>query len=240
MAARGAGCGSRGWLAAVSAGRFRLAAGLADHPNGFSSPRVTHPAASHIPTPRRMGPTSLSRSHRAFSLGAITSTASPAHTAGTYSIYIPIAVYKGTLELSPPHQYLWQARTPAQRCRGRCGAELGAAHHALLAEQTKAPPEPPRCLPVPPHRPSHRLWGRSQPVHKLISTPAALAGMCKACAGANDGGGRGCAGSGCPGLIPTRGQDGTLRHPLPAESLRGVTPTLISPAGESLAGQGQD
>lgn len=37
--------------------------------------------------------------------------------------------------LSPPHQYLWQARTPAQLCRGRCRAELGAAHRALLREQ---------------------------------------------------------------------------------------------------------
>lgn len=47
------------WLAAVSAGRFRLAVGLADSPNRFMTPGVTHPAASHLPTLCRMDPTSL-------------------------------------------------------------------------------------------------------------------------------------------------------------------------------------
>lgn len=61
---------------------------------------------------------------------------SPAHTAGTYSIYIPITVCKGTLVLSPPHQYLWQARTPAWLCRGRSGA--GCSTPVLPEEQTKA------------------------------------------------------------------------------------------------------
>lgn len=47
------------WPTAVSAGRFRLAAGLANSPKSFVTPEVPHLAASHLPTPRRMDPTSL-------------------------------------------------------------------------------------------------------------------------------------------------------------------------------------
>lgn len=47
------------WLAAVSAGRFRLTAGLADSPNRFVTPGVIHPATTHLPTQHRMDPIAL-------------------------------------------------------------------------------------------------------------------------------------------------------------------------------------
>lgn len=141
----GSGLGEQRPLSAVPGGRFRaccrygrFAQQLWD-PRGYS-PSPFPPPAGRIPPPPVRPPCIQPRCPAPTRL-------SPAHTAGTRRIYIPNAVQKGTLAPSPPHQYLRQARTPAQLCRGRRGAELGATHPAPRGQPTKAPSEPPRCLP---------------------------------------------------------------------------------------------
>lgn len=75
-------------------------------------------------------------------------------------------------------------------------------------------------------------------MHVLISTLAALAETCRACTGTGDGGGQDCVGSGClrvPSWFCVRMGFG---HLLPAESLRGVIPTLLSLVGKDMKDKG--
>lgn len=116
-----------------------------------------------------------------------TRTAAP----GSYSIHIPSTVYKGTLAPRPPHQYLWQARTP--HSSAGVGMELGAVHPAPRGQRTKAPTQPISS----PHRflPQQLPLGE-QPSHSHPDLPSPWPWQEPSRASADGGGGQGCAGSG--------------------------------------------
>lgn len=121
------------------------------------------------------------------------------------------------------------------------GPEWSWVQHTGTARGAdKSPLKPLQCLPIQHHCPGQCFWGRSQAVQILISILTTLAGTRRACAGANGGGGWDGAGRGCSRIPSWPHVRMGFGHSLPMESLGGVIPTLISPAGERHEGQGHN
>lgn len=150
------------WLAADSATRFRLTAGLANSPNRFMTPGLTHLAASNPPILYRIPPPCGIGT--GFSLGVLTWAALPCPHS-RYSLYIPISSTRAH-RVHPINIY---GRHAHPRSSAGAGAEPSWVQHSrhCLGGREK-PPEPLCCLPSP------------HPVHTLICILATLTGSVQA------------------------------------------------------------